>query len=144
MVRWFSLTKILTTTILGLALFAAFRSGWMPVEFGGTQTGSMVDSQSGFQTLEPSGDVSPVPGCEVDDGPRQVDIGGDPRERPVEQTHPITNLASEGTANRRGTVARSTSKWDELADVPDEPDSRNTVQPAVATGSAGPSRSRLR
>jgi lipoprotein-anchoring transpeptidase ErfK/SrfK len=98
MVRWFSLTKILITAILGLALFVAFRSGWMPVEFGGTQTGLLVDSESGFQPVDPSGDLSSLPTFEVD----------------------------------------------ELGDAPDEPDSRNAVQPAIATRAAGTSRSRLR
>ena len=133
MVRWFSLTKILTTAILGLALFVAFRSGWMPVEFGGTPTGSLVDSESGIQTVDPSEDVSSLPEFEVDDGPPQVHIGDGPREWPAEQTQTTTNAASEGTANRRGTVALRASKWDELADEPKEPDSRNDVQPAIAT-----------
>ena len=125
MVRWFSLTKILTTAILGLALFVAFRSGWMPVEFGGTPTGSLVDSESGIQTVDPSEDVSSLPEFEVDDGPPQVHIGDGPREWPAEQTQTTTKTSfpkappiigePSRSAHRSGTNSRTSPKSQTLA-----------------------------
>ena len=76
MVRWFSLTKILTTAILGFAVFVAYRSGWLPVEFGGTQTGLLSDSENGFQPFDRSGDMSSLPEFEVDD--ELVDASDEP------------------------------------------------------------------
>ena len=71
-----------TVVLLGCAGFAAYRSGWIPVEFGGAPTGTIVDS-----SLSSSGLDQP-PEFEADDSASH-DIRGVPRELLPNQTEPL-------------------------------------------------------
>lgn len=46
MPRWISPFSVVIAALLSCGGFAAVRSGWLPVEFGGTSTGTIVDADS--------------------------------------------------------------------------------------------------
>ncbi len=113
MPRWIS---PLIVVLIGCAGFAAYRSGWIPVEFGGTQTGTIVDSSS------PSV-MEPVPEFEANDA-ASIDVCGISGDRPTPQVEPLGTKESSQTAIRR-------SKWDSLLDEEDASSIANRAQPAV-------------
>lgn len=89
MPRWISPFSVLIATLLSCGGFAAVRNGWLPVELGGAQTGSIVDTDSSTPNIEPS------PEFEADDTPAAM-----PRE-------PLDTKASTPVSARP-------SQWDTL------------------------------
>ena len=132
MQRWLSLTKVLTVVLFGFAGLVAFRSGWIPLEFGGTQTGSVVDADL------PRGatDAGALPEFEADDAAQQLDVCGFPAGVLSEQTEPTSEEVTSA-------VTRGASKRDALVEA-DESAAGNAVPPAVAERSYGRMRSKLR
>lgn len=114
MPRWIS---SLIVVLIGCAGFAGYRSGWVPIEFGGTQTGAIVDPNSSSVGSEPA------PEFEADDS-AAIDVCGISSDRPTPSAEPLDSNESSRTAIRR-------SKWDSLLDEVDADSVANRVQPAV-------------
>lgn len=135
MPRWISPFSAVVVMLLGCAGFAAYRGGWIPVEFGGTPTGVIVDANSS------STDLQQPPEFEADDS-ASFDVCGVTREVQTDQTEPLMPAESLETNDSSQTAARP-SKWDTLLDEEAASDA-NPVQPAVYQKSAGRTSSRLR
>ena len=135
MPRWISPFSAVIVMLLGCAGFAAYRSGWIPVEFGGTPTGVIVDANSS------SADLQHPPEFEADDS-ATFDAYGVTRETQTDQTEPLMPDESLDTNDSSQTAARP-SKWDTLLDEEATSDA-NPVQQAVFQKSAGRTSSRLR
>lgn len=118
MLRWISPFSVVIATLLSCGGFAAVRNGWLPVEFGGTHTGSIVDTDSSSTNLEPP------PEFEADDTPAVM-----PSE-PFE-----TNVSTQTSARP--------SKWDTLLEEEAASDA-SLVQTAVFQKSARRASSGLR
>lgn len=114
MPRWIS---SLIVVFIGCAGFAGYRSGWVPIEFGGTQTGAVVELNSSSVGSEPA------PEFEADDA-ASIDVCGISGDRPTPPAEPLDSNESSRTAIRR-------SKWDSLLDEDDADSVTNRVQPAV-------------
>ncbi len=136
MPRWISPFSAVIVVLLGCAGFAAYRSGWIPVEFGGTPTGTIVDANSSSAGFEQS------PEFEADDS-ASFDVCGVTRERPAGQTEPMLPDESLDT-NAPAQTAVGRSKWDTLLAEEEAASDTNLVQPAVFQKSAGRTASRLR
>ena len=124
-----------TVVLLGCAGFAAYRSGWITVEFGGAPTGTIVDS-----SLSSSGLDQP-PEFEADDSASH-DIRGVPRELLPNQTEPL--LPDEPLdSNAPSQTAVRRPKRDLLLEE-DADSEAQLVQLAVLQKSADRGSSRLR
>ncbi len=136
MPRWISPFSAVIVVLLGCAGFAAYRSGWIPVEFGGTPTGAIVDANS---TL---GGLDQPPEFEADDS-ASPDVCGVTRER---NTNPIEPLLPDESLDPNGSsqTAVRRSKWDTLLDEEPADDDAIVVQPSVFQKTVGPTSSRLR
>ena len=136
MSRWMSPTSALLIVVLGFAGFAAVRSGWIPVEFGGASTGSIVDANSA------ANEPDQIPEMDADDTP-SLDFGGVTREQPLKEVEP---LELDDTLGQRDSVRREVrhSKWDELLDDAEETDDEQLFQHTADQKPATSSSSRLR
>ena len=114
MPRWIS---PLIVVFIGCAGFAGYRSGWVPIEFGGTQTGAVVELNSSSVGSEPA------PEFEADDS-ASIDVCGISGDRPTPPAESLDSNESSRTAIRR-------SKWDSLLDEDAADSTANRVQPAV-------------
>ncbi len=145
MFRWFSLTKVLTVSILGFAGFVVFRSGWIPVEFGGTETGSVIDTDG--QVRRVSHDATGLgPDFEPNDSAQPLDVCGVPNGVLSEQSEPELEEAviekPESKTTQRTTTSLRTPKLLALPEA-DEPQPRPIIPSAVAQPSSRRSRSTL-
>lgn len=132
MSRWNSLPSAMLLLVLGGAGFAAVRGGWIPLEFGGTSTGTIVDANP--STREPD----QLPEFEPDDTP-PLDLGGVSRELPTNDAEPILPTEPLGARN-----ASRLSKWDDLLEDTEAVASEEPVQLTVAQTSKASTSSRLR
>ncbi len=141
MSRFFSLTRVLTVAILGFAGFVVFRSGWIPLEFGGTETGSVIDVDAQSRGVN-SGDTGLAPDFEPDDSAPQFDVCGIPNGVRSEQSEPELD---EPVAPRAGRSTVDSLRMPRLRVLPedDEPASDEVIQPAVAQRASGRSRQTL-
>ncbi len=80
MPRWNSPVTVVVAVVLSVAGYAAVRGGFGPIEFGGTQTGTVLDRNSAATESEPFGNVEPAPEFEVDEPEVVLDLGGLPVE----------------------------------------------------------------
>lgn len=135
MPRWISPFSAVIVMLLGCAGLAAYRSGWIPVEFGGTPTGVIVDANSS------SADLQQPPEFEADDSVT-LNVYGASRETQTNQTEPLMPDESLDT-NDSPQASVHRSKWDTLLEEEAASDA-NPVQPAVFQKSAGLASSRLR
>ena len=135
MPRWISPFSVLIIVLLGCAGFAAIRSGWIPVEFGGTPTGSIVDSNS------TSGGLDQPPEFESDDS-AMPDVCGVTRESNTNPTEPLLPDESLDPNDSAQTAVRR-SKWDTLLDEESAVDAIG-VQPAAFQKASGRTSNRLR
>lgn len=151
MSRWFSLTKVLTVAILGFAGFVVFRSGWIPLEFGGTETGSVVDVDTQGRGAN-SGETGLTPDFEPDDSAPQFDVCGIPNGVRSGQSEPeleepvVSERPGLRTLNKNDSPIRSqTLRAPRLRELPeeDEPASNEVIQPAVVQQTSGRSRQTL-
>lgn len=118
MTRWFSLTKVLTVAILGFAGFVVFRSGWIPVEFGGTETGSVVNPEAHAQRI--NGTAGLAPDFEPDSSAPSLDIGGIPNNTLPEQSEPELEEAVVERKESRTTNSLRAPKLLDLSDDKEE------------------------
>ena len=140
MSRWFSLTKVLTVALLGFAGFVVFRSGWVPLEFGGAETGSVVDVEA--RTHGAAANQSGlVPEFEAEDSEPQLDVGGTPNGVLSEQSEPELEEPAVKPERRSANSLRA-PKLLELSDD-DEPLPREAAPTAVAQRGTGRSRQPL-
>lgn len=135
MPRRISPFSALIAMLLGCAGFAAYRSGWIPVEFGGTPTGVI------FETNSSSTDLESPPEFEADDS-ATLDVNGATRVTRPNQTEPSMPDELLDTNGPPQTAGRRT-KRDTLLDEEETSDA-NRVQPAVLSKSTAPTSSRLR
>ncbi len=135
MPRWISPFSALLVMLFGCAGFAAYRNGWIPVEFGGTPTGVIVDTNSS------STDLDQPPEFETDDS-ATLDVCGVNRETRTNPIEPSKPDESFDTIDSPQTAARRT-KWDTLLEE-EEASGANLVQPAVFQKSADRASSGLR
>lgn len=135
MPRWISPFSALLVMLFGCAGFAAYRNGWIPVEFGGTPTGVIVDANSS------STDLDQPPEFETDDS-ATLDVCGVNRETRTNPIEPSKPDESFDTIDSPQTAARRT-KWDTLLEE-EEASGANLVQPAVFQKSADRASSGLR
>ncbi len=136
MPRWISPFSAVIVVLLGCAGFAVYRNGWIPVEFGGTPTGTIVDANSSSAGFEQS------PEFEADDS-TSFDVCGVTRERPADQTEPMLPVESLDT-NAPAQAAARRSKLDTRLAEEEAASDTNLVQPAVFQKSAGRTSGRLR
>lgn len=134
MPRWISPFSAMIAMLLGCAGFVAYRSGWIPVEFGGTPTGVIVNADSS------SADLEQPPEFEADDS-ATLDVCGVTRETPTNQNEPVLPDESLDTNDSSQSKVRRT-KWDSLLEEEAASDT-NLVQPAVFQKSTGRASSRL-
>lgn len=135
MPRRISPLSAVIVVLAGCAAFAAYRSGWIPVEFGGTPTGSILDAVS-----TPDGLDQP-PEFEADDSALSdvcgvTGEGNTKRNESLMPDEPLHWNDSAPTAIRR-------SKWDTLLEEESAADSIGT-QPAVFQKASDRTPSRLR
>ena len=132
MSRWMSPTSAVLIVALGFAGFAAVRSGWIPLEFGGTSTGTVVDAKSAprerDQRLE----------FEADDAP-SVDVGDATRELPANESEPLTLEEPLGARN-----ASRRRNWDELLGDEEATSDESLLQSTAPRKTVAPTSSRLR
>lgn len=131
-----SLFSAIIVVLLGCAGFATYRSGWIPVEFGGTPTGSIVDANSH------SGGLDQLPEVEADD-PASPDVCGVTRER---DTNPTESLIPDESLdpNDSAQTAIRRLKWDTLLDEESAAADAIGVQRAVFQKTSVHTPSRLR
>ncbi len=135
MPRWNSPFLAAIVVMLGSVGFSAYRSGWIPVEFGGTPTGVIVDAVS------TSGGLDQPPEFEADDS-ESPDGSGVTRER---NTNRSESLMSDESLDPNGSAPTTVrrSKWDTPLDEESAADSIG-VQSAVLQKSSGHTSNRLR
>jgi lipoprotein-anchoring transpeptidase ErfK/SrfK len=140
MTRWFSLTKVLTVAILGFAGFVVFRSGWIPVEFGGTETGSVVNPEAHAQRIKDT--VGLAPDFEPDSSAQSLDIGGIPNNTLPEQSEPELE---EAVVERKESRTTNSLRAPKLLDLSDDKEETTSVviRPAVVQQPARRSRAML-
>lgn len=126
----------ITMMLLGCAGFAAYRGGWIPLEFGGTPTGSVIEA-----TSRPSGADQP-PEFEPDEL-RPFDVSGAAVDGDADQREPSTREEPPRTNDSSKTSVRPT-KWDELLNEADNFDNEDLLQRAVAQNVAPRTSGRLR
>ncbi|MCX7418715.1 MAG: L,D-transpeptidase family protein [Planctomycetia bacterium] len=141
MTRWFSLTKVLTVAILGFAGFVVFRSGWIPVEFGGTETGSVIDADSKVRHANYDADGL-APDFEPGDSVQPIDVCGVPNGVLSEQSEPELEEAVIERPELRATSSLRAPKLLELPEA-DEPQPRLISPSGIAQPSTRRSRSTL-
>ncbi len=117
MSHWLSLPKVLTIALLGFAGFASIRSGWIPIEFGGTETGSIIDANNPRGSTD---DTGALPEFESDESDVPLDIGGIPADVLSQQTEPLSEDALLVVPERRSSDGRRTLPSTELRLVSDE------------------------
>lgn len=132
MSRWNSLPSAMLIVVLGLAGYVAVRSDWIPLEFGGTPTGTVVDA-----TPSPE-HPNQHPEFETDDT-EPLDLGGLTRERSNGEIEPNPPEKPLGAQN-----ARRSPQWDDLRDDGVVIAVEDPIQLAVAQKSKTPTSSRLR
>src|SRR5881397_3659549 len=108
MLRWLSLTKVLTIVLFGFGGFIAFRSGWIPLEFGGTQTGSLVNADS----LRGVIDAGALPELDTDDSAPQLEVCGFPTGVLSEQTEPTSEEVTSAVTKHQSPALRGNSRRD--------------------------------
>ncbi len=141
MTRWFSLTKVLTVAILGFAGFVVFRSGWIPLEFGGTETGSVIDADSEGRRVNRDA-AGLAPDFEPDDSAQSLDVCGIPNGVLPEQSEP--ELENAVTVRNDHATANSL-RAPKLLELPEDTElpQRDIIQPTIAQQPTRRSRSTL-
>ena len=128
MSRWKAPYSAAMVVLLGGAGFAALRSGWLPVEFGGAPTGSLVDVNS------PTADGDQAPEFAAEETPhlKMSDRTSDSRDVSNERSlieEPLESPDISQPAARR-------SKWDALLDE-ESPPEPGRIRSAVFQESSG-------
>ena len=136
MSRRFSSFPTVIAMLMGCAGFAAYRGGWMPLEFGGTPTGSVIEA-----TSRPSG-FDQTPEFEADDS-QSPDANREARESHADQTEPSTSDEPINANDSTPTAIRRT-KWDELLNEADDRSEDALFRQTVAQNSARRTAPRVR
>ncbi len=137
MAGWQLLTKGLAVSILAFAGFAVYRSGWLPVEFGGTQTGAVLDSESGSMRNHTPNNLGMLPEFEADDSLPPLDVCGRTTESLPNQSEPLIEESADSIPERSAGLRIPKELPDELvselpSELADQPFDENAVQPALA------------
>ncbi len=135
MSRWMSPALAVLTVVLACAGFVAVRGGLIPLEFGGTSTGTIIDAESAArepdQLLEFQADDTPL----LDDGVSREPLAND--VEPVTLDEPLGQRDSVRRAVRH-------SKPDDLLDGAEDADDEPLLQRSAVREPATSDSPRLR